>query len=108
MDVRLNLCSNIIRFRDFKNFNNFSTSRVKALFGLHSQVHADLPFDILPELEKRRELRMAASVARKSLFKAWQIKRDDYRLAMGLVAVTSMVVDLIQLSLITLYKVAKR
>lgn len=50
---------------NFKHLNNFSPSRVKALFGLHPKVLADLLFEVLPELEKRRPLRLAARVDRK-------------------------------------------
>lgn len=50
---------------NFKNLNNFSTSRVKALFGLHPKVLADLLFEVLPEMEKRRQQRLAARLDRK-------------------------------------------
>lgn len=50
---------------NFKNLNNFSTSRVKALLGLHPKVLADLLLKVLPELEKRREQRLSARPDRK-------------------------------------------
>lgn len=50
---------------NFKNLNNFSTSRVKALLGLHPKVLAELLFNVLPELEKRRQLRLASRADRK-------------------------------------------
>jgi hypothetical protein len=45
---------------NFKNLNNFSPTRVKALFGLHPTVLADLLLKVLPELENRRLQRLAA------------------------------------------------
>ncbi len=50
---------------NFKNLNSFSTSRVKALFGLHPKVLADPLLKLLPELEKRRLQRLAARKDRK-------------------------------------------
>lgn len=50
---------------NFKNLNNFSTSRVKALLGLHPKVLAELLFKVLPELEKRRAQSLASRKDRK-------------------------------------------
>jgi hypothetical protein len=50
---------------NLKNLNNFSTSRVKALLGLHPKVLADLLLKVLPELENRRGLRLAQRPDRK-------------------------------------------
>ncbi len=46
-------------------FNNFSTTRVKALFGLHPIALRDLLVAVLPELEKRRAERLASRADRK-------------------------------------------
>lgn len=50
---------------NFKNLNNFSSSRIKALFGLHPKLLADLLFAVLPVLEKRRAERLASRPDRK-------------------------------------------
>jgi len=50
---------------NFKNLNHFSTSRVKALFGLHPNVLADVLFKVLPVLERRRAERLASRPERK-------------------------------------------
>lgn len=50
---------------NFKNLNEFSPSRVKALFGLHPMLLAELLFKVLPELERRRNQRLASRPDRK-------------------------------------------
>lgn len=50
---------------NLKNLNHFSPSRVKALFGLHPKVLADLLFKVLPVLERRRAERLATRPERK-------------------------------------------
>lgn len=42
---------------NFRNLDHFSTSRIKALFGFHPMVLAELLFKVLPELEQRRRER---------------------------------------------------
>ena len=44
---------------NFKNLHHVSPSRVKALFGLHPKVLADVLFKVLPVLEGRRAERLA-------------------------------------------------
>jgi hypothetical protein len=53
---------------NFKNLDHFSTSRIKALFGLHPIVLAELLFKVLPELERRRRERLAGRPDRKRRF----------------------------------------
>jgi hypothetical protein len=43
---------------NFKNLNHFSPSQVKALFGLHPAILAEMLFEVLPELEQRRTSRL--------------------------------------------------
>lgn len=50
---------------NFKNLNHFSTSRVKALFGFHPLVLADLLIVVLPILEARRAERLEQREDRK-------------------------------------------
>ncbi len=50
---------------NFKHLENFSTSRVKALFGFHPKVLADILMVVLPELEHRRTKRLAERENRK-------------------------------------------
>jgi hypothetical protein len=49
----------------FKNLNHFSTSSIKALFGLHPIVLADVLFQVLPALDQRRRQRLATRPDRK-------------------------------------------
>lgn len=50
---------------NFKHLENFSTSRVKALFGFHPKVLAEILMVVLPELEHRRTKRLAEREDRK-------------------------------------------
>jgi hypothetical protein len=50
---------------NFKHLEHFSTSRVKALFGFHPKVLADILIVVLPELERRRAKRLAERENRK-------------------------------------------
>ena len=50
---------------NFTNLKNTSSSKVKALFGLHPTVLAELLFKVLPELEHRRTARLAQRPERK-------------------------------------------
>jgi hypothetical protein len=50
---------------NFKHLENFSASRVKALFGFHPTVLADILMVVLPELEDRRTKRLAERENRK-------------------------------------------
>ena len=50
---------------NFTNLKNTSSSKVKALFGLHPTVLAELLFQVLPELERRRTARLAQRPERK-------------------------------------------
>jgi hypothetical protein len=50
---------------NFKNLEHFSTARVKALFGFHPKVLAEILIVVLPELEQRRAQRLAARAGRK-------------------------------------------
>lgn len=50
---------------NFKNLNNYSTARIKALFGFHPIVLAEILIRVLPELEKRRKERLANRADRK-------------------------------------------
>lgn len=50
---------------NFKNLDYFSTSRIKALFGLHPIQLAEVLFAVLPELERRRTERLASRPDRK-------------------------------------------
>ena len=49
----------------FKNLDRFSTHQVKALFGFHPAILADILFRVLPELERRRATRLAKRSDRK-------------------------------------------
>jgi len=44
---------------NFKQLNAFSTTKVKALFGLHPKILAEVLFTVLPVLEQRRAERLA-------------------------------------------------
>lgn len=48
-----------------KNLDGFSTTQVKALFGFHPTVLAEVFFRVLPELEQRRAARLAQRPERK-------------------------------------------
>lgn len=50
---------------NYKNLNNYSSARIKALFGLHPIVLAEIVIRVLPELEKRRKERLASRTDRK-------------------------------------------
>jgi hypothetical protein len=50
---------------NFSNLKNTSSTTVKALFGLHPTVLAELLFKVLPELERRRAERLAQRPERK-------------------------------------------
>jgi DDE superfamily endonuclease/Helix-turn-helix of DDE superfamily endonuclease len=50
---------------NYTNLKNTSSSTVKALFGLHPTVLAELLFKVLPELERRRTARLARRPERK-------------------------------------------
>jgi hypothetical protein len=50
---------------NFKHLEHFSTSRVKALFGFHPKVLADILIVVLPELGRRRAQRLAERENRK-------------------------------------------
>lgn len=63
--LKKSTCWNYTCRMNFKNLNHFSTPRVKALFGLHPILLADLLFKVLPELERRRTERLAARPERK-------------------------------------------
>jgi hypothetical protein len=47
------------RLNQFKNLDRFSTPQVKALFGFHPAILAEILFRVLPELEPRRAARLA-------------------------------------------------
>lgn len=53
------------KLNQFKNLDGFSTTRVKALFGFHPTVLAEILFRVLPELEQRRAARLAQRPERK-------------------------------------------
>ena len=50
---------------NFTHLKNTSSAKVKALFGLHPTVLAELFFQVLPELERRRTARLAQRPERK-------------------------------------------
>ena len=50
---------------NFKQLQHFSSSKVKALFGFHPKVLAEILFRVLPELEKRRQQRLVQRKDRK-------------------------------------------
>ena len=50
---------------NFKNLHSLSAPRVKALFGLHPPLLAELLFVVLPELERRRTTRLESRADRK-------------------------------------------
>jgi hypothetical protein len=58
------------KFQKFKNLADFSSGQVKALFGFHPQVLAEILVRVLPELEKRRHIRLATRPERKRAFVA--------------------------------------
>jgi hypothetical protein len=53
------------KLHQFKNLDGFSTTQVKALFGFHPTVLAEILFRVLPELEQRRVARLAQRPERK-------------------------------------------
>jgi hypothetical protein len=53
------------KLHQFKNLDGFSTTQVKALFGFHPTVLAEILFRVLPELEQRRAARLAQRPERK-------------------------------------------
>ena len=50
---------------NFTHLKYASSSKVKALFGLHPSVLVDVLFKVLPELERRRAERLAQRPERK-------------------------------------------
>lgn len=46
------------KLNQFKNLDRFSTPQVKALFGFHPAILAEILFRVLPELERRRAERL--------------------------------------------------
>jgi hypothetical protein len=50
---------------NFRQLQHFSSSKVKALFGFHPKVLAEILFRVLPELEKRRQRRLVQRQDRK-------------------------------------------
>jgi hypothetical protein len=53
------------KLNQFKNLDRFSTTQVKALFGFHPAILAEILFRVLPELERRRTQRLAHRTGRK-------------------------------------------
>lgn len=53
------------KLRQFKNLDNFSPQQIKALFGLHPLILAEILFRVLPELERQRAARLAKRQDRK-------------------------------------------
>ncbi len=56
------------KLNQFKNLDRFSTHQVKALFGLHPAILAEVLFRVLPELERRRAARLAQRPDRKRAY----------------------------------------
>jgi hypothetical protein len=56
------------KLNQFKNLDRFSPAQVKALFGFHPLVLAEMLFRVLPELERRRIERLANRSERKRPF----------------------------------------
>jgi hypothetical protein len=53
------------KLNQFKNLDRFSTTQVKALFGFHPAILAEILFRVLPELERQRAQRLAQRPGRK-------------------------------------------
>lgn len=53
------------KLNQFKNLDCFSTTQVKALFGFHPAILAEILFRVLPELERQRAHRLAHRPGRK-------------------------------------------
>ena len=53
------------KLNQFKNLDRFSTPQVKALFGFHPAILAEILFRVLPELERRRAERLGQRPDRK-------------------------------------------
>lgn len=53
------------KLNQFKNLDRFSTPQIKALFGFHPAILAEILFRVLPELERRRATRLAQRQNRK-------------------------------------------
>lgn len=53
------------KLNQFKNLDRFSTTQVKALFGFHPAILAEILFRVLPELERQRAQRLANRTGRK-------------------------------------------
>lgn len=49
----------------FKNIDCFGTTQIKALFGFHPAILAEILFRVLPELERQRAARLAKRTGRK-------------------------------------------
>jgi hypothetical protein len=58
------------KLHQFKNLDGFSSTQIKALFGFHPQVLAEILFRVLPELEQRRTARLTQRTNRKRSFVA--------------------------------------
>ncbi len=52
----------------FKNLDDFGPGRIKALFGLHPAILAEVLFRLLPELERRRKARLLHRPNRKRAY----------------------------------------
>ncbi|MDQ3652356.1 MAG: hypothetical protein M3458_19205 [Acidobacteriota bacterium] len=55
---------------NFDQLNTLPSSRVKALFGFVPAILAEVLFQVLPELERRREARLKTRKNRKRLYVA--------------------------------------
>ncbi len=53
------------KLHQFKKLDRFSTTQVKALFGFHPAILAEILFRVLPELEQQRAKRLAHRPGRK-------------------------------------------
>lgn len=53
------------KLNQFKNLDRFNTGQIKALFGFHPVILAEMLFRVLPELERRRAARLAQRPERK-------------------------------------------
>lgn len=53
------------KLNQFKNLDRFNRGQIKALFGFHPEVLAEMLFRVLPELERRRAARLAQRPERK-------------------------------------------
>lgn len=56
------------KYRQFKTLADFNPGQVKALFGFHPLILAEILFRVLPELEKRRKTRLETRPDRKRSF----------------------------------------